>query len=44
MRSEHVHKIDEMKMKYEKEVQTQRTEENAKVEQIRRQANRVILL
>jgi hypothetical protein len=41
MRGEHVREISQMKETFEKEVQRQRADEDSKVQEIRRQADRV---
>lgn len=44
MRAEHVKEMARMKFNFEEELQQQRNSENAKVEAIRKQADKVILL
>jgi hypothetical protein len=41
MRGEHVQDIARMRVKFQKELQQQRTEEDSKVHEIRRQADEV---
>jgi hypothetical protein len=43
VRGEHVNSMSRMKLSFQKELQQQRTHENAKVEGIRRQANQVLI-
>jgi uncharacterized protein YdcH (DUF465 family) len=43
LREEHVNGMSQMKLHFEREIQQQRTNENAKVEGIRRQANQVLI-
>jgi hypothetical protein len=43
MRSEHVREISHMRITFEQELQRQRTEDESKVQEIRRQADQVSL-
>lgn len=41
LRSDHVHEMSQIKIQFQRDIQRQRVDENSKVEEIRRQADRV---
>ena len=41
LRSDHVHEMSQIKIQFQRDIQRQRVDEDSKVEEIRRQADRV---